>query len=316
MVLPLAALAFAATISGVPVDSASASDVRMMGPRQGIPEGPISSLLVSGDRLFVGTRGMGLFVHELRSGQTRRVTRGEGLPSDDIVSIASFRGKVYAATSAGIGVWDGDSWSALRQAGNVRLNNAVLAVSPGGGELWAGAVHLSGGTVRFDGKDWVFAGGEGRGLLNNVDSFAFRPGEVILGVQSGAVYVRKGNAIEAVGGGFPQANVFAVAERGGTIYAGTSAGLYLFRGTIWEKAIVPEAVAGAAVYAFVRSGADLFVGGSKGLLLLDRNGNARVLSGGAGFPPGAVTALAEGGGAVYAATERGVAVVRDWNDGA
>lgn len=305
-------LATAASL--VPVVNAEAAAVTMLGVRQGIPAAPVSSLMVRGDRLYVGTRGLGLFLHDLRGGRTVRLTRKEGLPSDDVTSLASFRGKVYVGTSEGIGVSDGGAWSVLRQAGNVRLLNAVLAVSPDGSEMWVGAVHLSGGTVRFDGKEWVFVGGEGKGLLNNVDSFAFREGEVFLGVQSGAVYARKGNAIETVGDGFPQANVFAMAQRGGTVYAGTSEGLYLFRGAKWERAILPDSASPGAVYAFARSGADLFVGGSKGLLLLDRKGNTRLLSEERGFPQGAVTALAEGGGAVYAATERGVAVIRGWND--
>jgi ligand-binding sensor domain-containing protein len=311
--LPLA-LAIAAASSTVPVDSAQALAVSVLGTAKGIPAAPVSSLLVRGDRLYVGTRGMGLYLHDLKGGRSVRVTREDGLPSDDVTSLALFQGKVYAATSAGIAVSDGGAWSIYRRAGEVRLNNAILGVSPDGAELWAGAVHLSGGTVRFDGKEWAFIGGEGRGLFNTIDSFAFYPGGVILGAQSGAVYLRKGDAIEAIGDGFPQANVFAVAERGGTIYAGTSAGLFLFRGKTWEKATVPDAASAGAVYAFVRSGADLFVGGSKGLLLLDRKGNARFLSGERGFPQGAVTALAVGDGAVYAATEKGVAVIREWHD--
>lgn len=311
---PIAALALAVALSIVPAGSTHAAVVRMIGLGQGIPEVPISSLLVGEDRLYVGTRGMGLFLHELKAGQTRRITRKDGLPSDDVISLARFRGKVYVGTSEGIGVAEGTAWSALREVGNVRMNNAFLSVSPDGGELWAGAVYLSGGTVRFDGKEWTFIGGEGRGLLNSINSFAFRPGAVILGAQSGAVYVRKGAVIEALGKGFPQANVFAVAERGGTIYAGTSMGLFAWRGDRWEKAGVPEQVAGAVVYAFARSGADLFVGGSKGLLLLDRTGKSRFLSGERGFPRGAVTALAEGGGTIYAATEKGVAVVREWSE--
>ena len=305
---------FAAAVSIVPVASSTAAVVRVAGLGQGIPEAPISSLLVSENRLYVGTRGMGLFLHDLKGGQTRRITRSDGLPSDDVTSLAKFRGKVYVGTSEGIGVAEGTAWSVLREGGNVRLNNTFLSVSPDGGELWAGAVYLTGGTVRFDGKDWAFIGGEGRGLFNTINSFAFFPGGVILGVQSGAVYVRKGDVIEALGKGFPQANVFAVAERGGTIYAGTSKGLFVWRGDRWEKAIVPEPIADAAVYAFVRSGADLFVGGRSGLLLLDRNGNTRILSGERGIPAGAVTALTEEGGTIYAATEQGVAMIREWSE--
>ena len=312
--IPLPALAIAAVVSIFPVDVSAAATVRVVGPGQGVPEGPISSLLVSENRLYVGTRGKGLFLHELEGGQTRRVTRSDGLPSDDVTSLAKFRGKIYVGTSDGIGVAEGSAWSVLREVVNVRMNNVFLSATPDGRELWAGAVSLAGGTARFDGTAWHFIGGEGRGLFNNVNSFAFHPGGVILGGQSGAVYLRKGDDIEPLGPGFPQANVFGVAERGGTIYAGTSMGLFLWRGSRWEKAIVPEPAAGGAVYAFVRSGTDLFVGGSKGLLLLDRNGNSRFLSGERGFPAGAVTALAEDGGTIYAGTGKGVAVLRGWSE--
>ena len=312
--LPLIALALASVVAVVPPGSPAAATVRVVGPGQGIPEGPISSLLVVEDRLYVGIRGKGLFLHELKGGRTRHVTRNDGLPSDDVTSLAQFRGKIYVGTSDGIGVAEGDAWSVLKEAANVRMNNVFLSATPDGRELWAGAVYLAGGTVRFDGKEWKFMGGEGRGLFSSVNSFAFYPGGVVLGAQSGAVYLRKGNDVESLHPGFPPANVFGVAERGGTIYAGTSMGLFLWRGSRWEKAIVPEPFAGAAVYAFVRSGTDLFVGGSKGLLLLDRNGNSRFLSGERGFPAGAVTALAEDGGTIYAATGEGVAVIRGWSE--
>ena len=41
-------------------------------------------------------------------------------------------------------------------------------------------------------------GGEGRGLFNDVQGFAFLPGEVLMGSGSGAVYLRKGADVQAL----------------------------------------------------------------------------------------------------------------------
>jgi hypothetical protein len=59
---------------------------------------------------------------------------------------------------------------------------------------------------------------------------------------------------------------------------------------------------------------DLFVAGMSGLLLLDRKGEARVLSGKDGFPQGPVTALASSGKTLYAATDKGVMVIEGWSE--
>lgn len=292
---------------------AGAAGVRVLGARDGLPESGVTALAAAGGRLYAATDGRGIFVHDLGTGRTRTVTAKDGLPSDRVRSLAFFAGRMCAGTSDGVACEEGGRWRALPEPPGVRLREAVLSASPDGKELWVCALYLAGGTFVFDGAAWRFVGGKGRGLLNDVSSFAFFSGGVLLGALSGAVYVAgPGDDVEAVSQGFPQANVFAVAERGGTFYAGTNKGLFVRRGTEWAPAGVPREFEGGAVYALMRSGLDLFAGGSKGLLVLDREGRRRILSGSRGFPAGAAYALAAGDGAIYAATDKGVAVLEGW----
>ena len=230
-----------------------------------------------------------------------------------VKSLALFQGRVHAGTSEGIAVEAGDDrWDIVRRAGPLEMRNVVLAAAPDGKALWAAAAHLKGGLVRFDGTAWKFMGGEGRGLFNDVSCFAFLDGDTILGTSFGAVYRWTGTGVGAWQEGLPAANIIALAERGGAVYAGTSRGLYVFRGDRWASAQVPGGFEGVPVFAMARSEADLFVGGLKGLYLLDRRGQVRAISGTDGFPSGPVTALAESGGRIFAATEHGVAVVTGW----
>jgi hypothetical protein len=309
------AAAFAALVPGFPSDGLG-METSILGPDSGIPDGrAVTSLLVSGNRLYVGTLDRGIVVRELGTEMTRTVTRAMGLPSDEVRSLALFQGKVYAGTSAGVGVEEGGRWTSLTRAREVTLKNVYLATSPDGKELWAAALTLSGGIVRFDGKEWKFMGGEGRGLFNDVDAFAFFPGGLLMGTISGSVYLRRGEEIAALPANLPGANVFAVGERGGTFYAGTNRGLFVWRGERWDPADIPEPVGGGkAIYAIARSDVDLFGGALGGLALLDRQGRRVVMSGRDGFPEGAVTALAVNGGVLYAGTERGVAVVKGWRE--
>lgn len=288
----------------------------LLGPEAGIPEGrSITSLLVAGNRLYVGTLDRGIVIRDRGTGVVRRATRSEGLPSEDVKSLALFQGKVYAGTSAGIGVEEAGRWTALDRVQSVTLMNVYLAASPDGKELWAAALTLAGGLVRFDGKEWRFMGGEGRGLFNDVDAFAFSPDGLLMGTVSGSVYLRRGGEIGALPASLPGASVFAVGERGGAVYAGTGRGLFVWRGERWDPVDLPAPVGeGKAIYTIARSDADLFVGGLGGLALLDRRGGKVVMSGRDGFPEGVVTALAVAGEILYAGTERGAAVVTGWRD--
>jgi len=303
------AVAASAAAAGEPI-------VSWIDSRQGLPQARITALLAVEGRLYAGLSGKGIAVFEGIAGPPRFVTRADGLPSDEVVSLVHYRGKVHAGTAEGIAVEEGKRWTTLREAAGVPLRNVVLGASPDGKELWACSMFLAGGTLVYDGKGWTFVGGEGKGLFNNITAFGFLPDGVLLGAVSGMVYERKGKEkqIEPLRERFPDANVTSVAARGGSVYAGTNRGLYVWRGTEWQPALLPGEFSGGAVFSILKSDIDLFVGGVRGLLLLDRTGKTRVLSGTPAFPAGPVYHLVEEGGTIYAATDLGVAVLRGWRE--
>jgi len=311
--IAIALVGVVAGIAGYPA-AADALSLKWLDARDGLPQARITSLLAAGGRIIAGFEGRGIAVLGPGNARFRFVTRADGLPSDDVKSLVLYKGQVHAGTAEGIAVEEGKRWTVLREAAGIPLRNVVLSASPDGKELWACSLFLAGGTVVFDGKGWTFIGGEGKGLFNSISSFGFSPGAVLLGSGMGMVYERKGKEIEPLRERFPEANVTSVAERGGVVYTGTNRGLYLWRGKEWQPASVPAGFAGEAVFAILKSEIDLIVAGIRGVFLLDRAGEMRVLTGSEQFLGGPVYALAEDGGTLYAATERGVAVMKDWRE--
>jgi ligand-binding sensor domain-containing protein len=295
--------------------AATASDaatVSLLKTGRELPDGQVTALAVSGGKLYIGSAGQGISAIELGSGKTVRHTASDGLPSDAIVSLAIFQGRLYAGTSAGIALLDGGKWTPVTTAAGLPMRNVVLAASPDGKHLWATSVFLAGGTVRFDGKEWKFMGGEGRGLFNDIVAFGFQEDAVIMGSTQGAVYLRKGNDVESLSAKFPPANVFAVASRGGTVYAGTNLGLFAWRGKEWEQYDLPEPIGNAAVFSTLKVERDILAGTVRGLAWIDGQGNVRSLSALEGFPPGPVRGIVESDGDLFAATDPGVAIVKGW----
>lgn len=298
-------LLLAASASGAP-------SARLLKAGRDLPEGQVTALAALGGKLFVGTAGQGIAEVELSSGNMVRHTVAKGLPSDSITSLAFFQGRLYAGTSAGIASLDGEQWSALTTAGGLPMRNVVLAASPDGKQLWATSVFLAGGTVMFDGKDWKFMGGEGRGLFNDIVAFGFQDDTVLMGSSQGAVYVRKGNDIQSLREKFPPANVFSLASRGGSIYIGTNLGLYVWRGQEWEHYDLPPPIGNSAVFSTLKVERDIIAGTVQGLALIDGEGNVRILSALEGFPAGAVKSVAVSEGGLFASTDQGVVLVKDW----
>lgn len=309
LLLPAAAAALLA-LAGEP----RAADVRRIPQAPGIPKGNVTALLAADGRLYAAVAEKGLYVYDTGAGTVRRFGGNDGLPSDDVRSLALYGGRVYAGTAGGIGAQDGERWLPTLQAKGFPLRNVLVASSPDGKRLWACAKHLSGGIFRFDGKEWWFMGGQGRGLFNDVSAIAFPSGAVLLGAAAGMVYEFKGEQVEALSDGFPAANVNALEERGGAYYLGTNRGLFVWRGKGWTRPLVPQAFVDSPVFALLRVESDLFVAGVRGLLLLDRKGGARILSGRDGFPEGPVTALGAGGKTVFAATDQGVIALQGWDE--
>jgi len=291
--------------------AAGAADIQLFGRGKGLPSSWITSVAFSPDgNLWVGTGDSGVYHLDPSTGKAQGFRAVDGLSSDAVVSIALSGGSVYVGTSEGISVFDGKRWTRVDKAGSVTLRNVRLAASPDGKELWACSVYLAGGTLRNDGGAWKFMGGEGRGLFNDVQGFAFLDGSVLLGGGSGTAYVRKGEELSVLAEGLPPVNVFSAGAAGGKWLLGTSKGLYRFDGR-WAPVPLPGTFSGEPVFAIASSGGRTAVGTAVGVVLLGE-GEAKTLDASGGLPSSRVTAVAVTGDFVAAGTPNGLALIRKW----
>ncbi len=303
--------ALAAILVFVPAAGFGA-EIRVLTAANGLPSGWVTALAPApGGKLWVGTGNAGVYLLDPATLAGKGYRAADGLSSDAVVSIAPFGGKVYVGTAAGLSVFDGGKWSTIGKIENVTMRNVRLSASPDGKELWACSVYLAGGTVRFDGASWKFMGGEGRGLFNDVQGFAFLPGEVLMGSGSGTVYLRKGADVQALTGGFPPSNVFAVGTLGAKWLAGTSKGLLEFKGK-WTPVALPAGFAGGPAFAIASLEGAAIVGTEAGIARVGAAGPPRVLTPADGLPPGRITAVAVTDGVVAAGSAGGLALVRRW----
>lgn len=304
-------LALAALLLLTPADG-SGADIRVLTAKDGLPSGWVTALAAAPDgKLWVGTGNAGVYVLDPATLAGKGYRAADGLSSDAVVSIAPFGGKVYVGTSAGLSVFDGTAWTTIGKIESVTMRNVRLAASPDGKELWACSVYLAGGTVRFDGSEWKFMGGEGRGLFNDMQGFAFRPGEVLMGSGAGAALVRKGADVETLAADFPPSNVFAVGTLGTEWLAGTSKGLVRYDGK-WIPVALPAGFAGSPAFAIASVEGAAIVGTGAGLARVVVGGQAKALTQADGLPPGRITAVAVSDGVVAAGTAAGLALVRGW----
>jgi len=291
--------------------AAGAADVRVFNTANGLPSDWVTSLAPDpGGKLWVGTGNAGVYLFEPATGKGKGYRVSDGLSSDEITSIALFRGKVYVGTAAGLSVFDGSKWESISRIENVTLRNVRLAASPDGKELWACSVYLAGGTVRFDGTNWKFKGGKGRGLFNDIEDFAFLSSGVVMAGGSGVPYLYAGDDVKVIGGGLPPMSLYAVAERGETLLLGSSRGLYGYDGN-WKEIPLPPALAGSSVFSIAVRGGRAVAGSDRGIALLS-NGTVRFLSRKEGLPADRVTTVAFLDGAIAAGTARGLAVIANW----
>lgn len=307
--LPAFALAFSLLCLPAMVFCA---DVRLLTTADGLPSNWITALAPAPEgRLWVGTGDAGLFLWEPGRGVVRGYRASDGLPSDEVVSVAVYAGKVHAGTATGLAVLSGDRWEATGQIQNVTLRNVRLWVSPDGKELWACSVYLAGGLLRFDGRDWAFMGGEGRGLFNDVQGLAFGSSGVLLGTGAGAAYLKKGAEVVSLTEGLPPVNIFTAGALGENFLLGTNRGLWEHAGSGWREVSLPEGFAKRPVFALAVRGAEWIAGAAAGLAA-GGAGEPRVLTEAAGVPLRRVMAVATTADAVYGATAGGLLQVRKW----
>lgn len=289
---------------------AGAVDVAVVDRAAGLPSDGVLAIAVDDGNVWLGLGNRGV---ALWNAGRRRVTdfSGEGgFTSRDISSIAVFGGKVYAGTARELMVYDGKTWKRLEKVENVTLRNVVLAAPLEGKELWACALTLAGGTVRLDGEKWTFMGGGGRGLFNDISSFAFGKDGTWMGSVSGTVYLHKGATVDYFREGI-SGSVFALAEANGVVYAGTRDGLFRLEGKAWKRVPFPPAWGNQRVSSMAVSGGKLYLATPGGLGKLE-SGRFERLTVAEGLPATSVAVVAASADVVYAGTSKGLAVVRGW----
>lgn len=294
-------LLFAAAVGG--------AEVRVLTTADGLPSNWVTALAAAPDgKLWIGTGDAGMYAFDPATGKGRAYRAADGLSSDAVVSVAVAGGKVYAGTAAALSVFDGGAWNTIEKVENVTMRNVRVAASPDGKQVWACSVYLAGGTVRFDGNAWKFMGGEGRGLFNDVQGFAFLPEGVLLGDGSGGAFLHAGPEVRQLSQGLPPSNVFAAAAFRGKALLGTSRGVFEHDGR-WNPVPAPKGFEGAAVFALAADTGRWAAGTANGLLVFD-SGSMRSFGINDGLPAARITSVAVGSGYLAAGTARGVALVR------
>lgn len=276
----------------------------------GLPAAGIRALAVEDGKVWIGTANRGVALWDAGRRKVTDFSGEAGFTSKEISSLAVFRGKIYAGTARELMIYDGGNWNRLEKAANVTLRNVMLAVSPDGKEMWAGAMTLAGGTVRFDGEKWTFMGGGGRGLFNDISSFAFGKGGTWMGSVSGTVFLHKGAEVEYFREGI-SGSVFALAEADGVVYAGTRDGLFRFDGTAWKRVPFPPQWGNLRVSSMAVSSGSLYLATPGGLGRF-KGGRFDRLTAAEGLPATPVEVVAASGDTVYAGTSKGLVAVRGW----
>lgn len=290
---------------------AHAAEIRIFAKGTGLPSSWVTALSAEpGGKLWVGTGNAGVYLLDPATGTGKGYAAPDGLAAGEVTSIARFQGKVYVGTSGGLSVLQDGRWAPVVDSGGVDMRNLRLAVSPDGKELWGAAVTLAGGVARFDGKEWKFMGGEGRGLFNDVQGFAFLPDGVLMGSGSGVPYLHRGADVAAAGDGFPPVNILCATAWKGKAYLGTNRGLYVRDGK-WREVALPQGIRGAPVFSLADAGDVLLAGTGSGLAKVS-GGGVRTLVPTDGLPAPRVLAVAAGEGYVAAGTANGLAIIRDW----
>ncbi len=308
-ILAVAAIVAATCLSA---GSSFALEIEVIGRGSGLPSEWVRALGISEGKVWIGTGDRGVAVLDV---VRKKVTDYSGEPkftSKEIASIAAFGGKVYVGTPGELMVYDGSAWERLTQADRVVLRDVRVAASADGKFLWVCGMTVGGGTARFDGEKWTFMGGEGRGLFNNISSFAFGDEGTWMGAISGAVYLHKGSDVAVYSSKGISGNVFSLGKGAdGALLAGTSAGLFRLSGSTWSKVAFPAEWGATPVFSIWPAGGATYLGTGAGVVRL-KGGRMDRLTVAEGMPANRVPAVVAVGDAVYAGTLGGLAVVRGW----
>jgi signal transduction histidine kinase/ligand-binding sensor domain-containing protein len=157
-----------------------------------------------------------------------------GLPSSVIRDILEDkRGNLWIATTGGLACYDGKNFSLYTEENGMRRNDITLIEQGNDGRLMIG--DYSGNFQFFDGKNIVsYALHEGMVMSVHED----KKGNIWIGCSEDFIYKFDGEKFTSYGldQGFEGNRVFNIIEKNdGTIWFGTSKGIYIYDGTSFSK---------------------------------------------------------------------------------
>lgn len=126
----------------------------------------LASLGRNSPEIWIGTNGFGVLMIEFATGQVRRFTTTDGLPSNIVADVQAtdankpFDYGVWVATTKGVAHWDGQQWASWSSTDGLPADD-VRGVSPS--VIWTSDtqppvkvvwVATSKGAAYFDGTNW------------------------------------------------------------------------------------------------------------------------------------------------------------------
>jgi len=280
----------------------------------GLGDMTVWALTASGTSLFAGTDKGGIFCSLNNGDQWTPVNSGLIADGEEVKTVDSFAVKgttLFAGTSRGVfrSTNNGNRWE--------EINNGfpkwfVLSFAVLGTDLYAGTFSVGLYRSPDNGAHWMQVSSGFRELLF-VNSLAVNGSNLFAGTEGSGVFRSPdiGVSWTKTNSGLTNQQVFALALKGSTLYAGSFGGVYRSNnnGTSWElsnNGLDPLQL----VYAIAVSGTKLFLGASNDVFRSTDDGLSwsKVHT----FETG-VLSLAATGNALYAGTFNGV--YRSLDDG-
>ncbi len=289
------------------------SQVAQFSSEHGLGENRTSSLAVGLDgAIWVGTASAGVSRYDGVAWQT--FTEADGLPANAIRDLAvSADGMVWAATSGGIGRYDGRRWFSYNRSRTLLQlpsNNVTsLALAADGLTLYAGTTE---GVVRFNGRSWDSLAQIGSQAVNTVQHVAITPdGRVWAATQAGlSVYDGSGWQLFTTADGLASEDVRSVAANAdGSVWLGYGEqGLGLTQVELSGGLPLITAVSppNEQIFAILPSGSDLWLGSSTGVLRRAASGEWQTITPPSDIPSNSIVSLVVADGQPWLGGSEGV----------
>ncbi len=239
----------------------------------GLAANGIKDILITEDRIWVAAESA-LCFQEGREPFACYTPANSAIPATRFLSLAEYRGKLYAGAEDGLVTFDGTAWEIVDHVNRVTLRNVRVAVDPGKNELWVASMEMTGGLMKFDGKDWTVLGGQGKGLVNNVSALAFRGDTVWVGNLRDGLYLITGNTWELIGQreGLIDGTVTDLALGGKAAWVATPSGAGRRIDGEWLWLRKEDGLISSYVLSIEIVEDRVFLGTTQGLIMVDEDG--------------------------------------------